>query len=137
MGRSIFAVLAGALAAMVVIVLVEMLGLRVFPLPAGVDPTDTTALAAALSTAPIGALLFVMAAWLLGAGVGAMTALRVARSPERWPGLAVGGLVLAGALYNLWTLPHPMWFAGAAVVGIIVVTLMASRASPPASKAGA
>ena len=66
---------------------------------------------------PLGAFLFVLASWVLGAAAGALVALRVARGPARWPGLAVGCLVLLGAAYNIMVIPHPTWFVGAAVVG--------------------
>jgi hypothetical protein len=127
MGRSLLGVLAGAVVAVVVIMVIEGIGMWLYPLPAGVDPTDPAALAAAIPSLPLGAFLLVLAAWLLGAASGAAVALRVAKGAARWPGLAVGSLVLAGAAYNLATIPHPTWFVGVAVVGIIVTTLLATR----------
>jgi hypothetical protein len=124
MGRSLLGVLAGAVVAVVVIMVIEGIGMWLFPLPAGVDPTDPAALAAAIPSLPLGSFLFVLLSWVLGAAVGATVALRVARGPARWPGLAVGGLVLVGAGYNIMVIPHPTWFVGAAVVGIIVATLL-------------
>lgn len=130
MGRALSGVLAGAIVAFVVIVLVEMVSLWLFPLPPGIDPNDKAAIAAAIPSMPIGAFLLVMLAWVLGAGLGALTALRVARSTARWPGRAVGALVLVGALYNLMVIPHPVWFAPSAVLAIIAATYLATRAQP-------
>ncbi len=126
MGRSLLGVLAGALVAMVVIMIVESLGMWLYPLPAGVDTTDPAAIAAAIPLLPLGAFLFVIASWVLAAAVGALVALRVARGPARWPGLAVGCLVLLGAAYNMMVIPHPTWFVGAAVAGIVAATLAAT-----------
>jgi hypothetical protein len=127
MGRSLLGVLAGFVAAVVVIMVVEMIGMKVYPLPAGVDPTDPAALEALLPTLPPGSFLFVLASWFLGAGAGAVVAQRVARAPTRAPGLAVGGIILAFALYNMWVIPHPVWFMAVAVIGIVVVAVLASK----------
>ena len=126
MGRSLLGVLAGAVVAVVVIMIVESLGMWLYALPAGVDTTDPAAIAAAIPLLPLGAFLFVLASWVLGAAAGALVALRVARGPARWPGLAVGCLVLLGAAYNMMTIPHPTWFMGAAVAGIVAATLAAT-----------
>ena len=127
MGRSLLGVLAGFAVAVVVIMVVEMIGMKVYPLPAGVDPTDPAALQALMPTFPLGAFLFVLASWFLGAGAGAVVAQRFSRSATRVPGLAVGGLVLAAALYNMWAIAHPVWFMAAAVVGLLAVTALASK----------
>lgn len=127
MGRPILGVLAGLVVGIMLVGLVEALGIRLIPPPPGMDPTDPASIAAAVRTMPVGSFLFVLAAWFLGAGVGASTAMRFARSDARWPGLAVGGVILAATLYNLWTIPHPLWVAAAGVVGIIVITVVAAR----------
>jgi hypothetical protein len=127
MGRSLLGVLAGFVVAVVVIMVVEMIGMKVYPLPAGVDPTDPAALEALLPTLPLGSFLFVLASWFLGTGVGAVVAQRVSKATTRAPGLTVGGLVLAAALYNLWAIAHPVWFMAVAVIGIVAVAVLASK----------
>ena len=127
MGRSILGVFAGVAVGVLVIGLVETLGMRLIPPPPGMDPTNPASIAAAMSQMPIGSFLFLLAAWILGAGAGATTAMRVARSGQRWPGLLVGGVILAATVYNLWTIPHPVWVAVVGVAGIVGVTVVAAR----------
>ncbi|HQR17867.1 MAG TPA: hypothetical protein PK948_05835 [Gemmatimonadales bacterium] len=127
MGRSLLGVLAGFVVAVVVIMVVEMVGMKVYPLPAGVDPTDPAALQALMPTLPLGSFLFVLASWLLGTGAGAVVAQRVSKAASRVPGLTLGGLVLAAALYNMWVIPHPTWFVAASVFGIAAVAALASK----------
>ena len=136
MARSLLGVLAGFAVAVVVIIVVESIGLKLYPLPAGVDPSDPEAIKAAMPSMPLGAFLFVLASWFLGAGAGAAVAQRLAKATTRAPGLTVGGLILVAALYNMWAIPHPVWFMAAAVVGILAVTVLASRPRV-ASTAGA
>ncbi len=127
MGRSILGTVVGLVLAILLIGLVETLGHRLIPPPAGMDPTDPASIAAAMSLIPTGSFLFVLAAWFLGTWVGASTATRIARSDARWPGLTVGGVILAATLYNLWLIPHPVWVAAAGLLGIGGLTLLASR----------
>ncbi len=127
MGRSILGVFAGVAVGIVVVGLVETLGMRLIPPPPGMDPTNPASIAAAMSQMPVGSFLFLLAAWILGAGAGVTTAMRVARSGQRWPGLLVGGVILAATVYNLWTIPHPVWVAVVGVAGIVGVTVVAAR----------
>lgn len=127
MGRSILGVLAGLAVGIVLVALVETLGMRLIPPPPGIDPTDPASIAAAMENMPIGSFLFILAGWFLGTGVGVSTAMRFAKSDARWPGLAVGGVILAATLYNLWVIPHPLWVAVVGVIGIILITVVAAR----------
>ena len=135
MGRSILGVVVGLVVGMLVVGLVEALGMQVVPPPVGMNPSDPASIAAAMTSMPVSAFLFLLAAWWLGAGVGSFTAGRIAKSGQRGPGLAVGAVLLAATLYNLWTIPHPVWVAVSGVLGIILVTWFAS--TPRAVPAGA
>lgn len=127
MGRSILGAFVGLVVAILLVGLVQTLGHRLIPPPAGMDPTDPASIAAAIPLMPLGTFLFVLAAWFLGAGVGSSTAARIVRSDARWPGLVVGGVILSATLYNLWLIPHPLWVMLVGPIGIIVITLLASR----------
>lgn len=135
MGRSLLGVLAGIAVAMVVVMVVELVGMKVYPLPAGVDATDPEALKALMPTLPLGSFLFVLVSWILGTGAGALAAQRVSNATTRAPGLAVGAIILAFALYNMWVIPHPTWFMAAAVIGLVAVTLLASKPRGPSAAA--
>lgn len=127
MGRSILGVLAGLVVGVAVVAVVETAGHRLIPPPAGMDTGNPAAMAEAMASLPVAAYLFVLAAWIFGAGIGADTAMRIARGGARWPGLAVGGFILAATLSNLWIIPHPWWVAVAGVAGIIGATLVAAH----------
>jgi len=137
MGRSILGVIVGLVLGVAIVWLVQVLGLRLYPLPPGVDPTDPDAIAAAIPSLPLASFLFVMASWFLGTWTGASTAVRIAGGPARWPGYVVGAGILAGALSSLLTIPHPGWFSAASVVGIVLLTWLASRAGASAPATGA
>jgi len=73
MGRSILAVVAGALLAFILIYLVEAIGHVVYPIPSDLDLNNPAAISSYVKTAPIGALLFVLAAWAVGTFFGALS----------------------------------------------------------------
>jgi hypothetical protein len=108
--RSLLAVVLGLIAAGLVIAAVEGIDSVVFPLPAGVDPSNRESLAAAMADVPVGALLLVLLGWCVGTFAGAWVAARVAGRAPLLHGLILGGLLLAVAVLNMLALPHPAWF---------------------------
>lgn len=95
-----------------------------------------------LETAPIGALLFVVFAWIagafLGGGIAAVTA-PFARVPMA---LAIGLADVAAIVLVTSQLPHPLWMPIAGIGGAVIASLLAGlvvskmrRPSPQAKKA--
>lgn len=134
--RTALGVIAGIVLAFACVYLVEMLGHSIYPPPATVDYNDPDSLRAAMAQMPLGALLFVLLAWTLAVLVGGTVAGAIAAKRHRLLAGIIGGLILAGAVANLFLLPHPTWFNVAAVVlipaaswlaAVISVRLNASR----------
>lgn len=134
--RGALAVVAGLVAAGLLVFAIELLSTTAYPPPEGLHPADRGALADHVATLPPGAFTLVLVAWTFGAFVGVWIATRIARS---WiAGLVVGLLFLGGSIANLLAIPHPPWFPWAAivlVVGSAAVALRlgsgAPRLSPP------
>ncbi|MGD9816831.1 MAG: hypothetical protein AB7Q23_16360 [Hyphomonadaceae bacterium] len=51
-----------------------------------------------------------------------------------WPAYAIGALVFAAALYNMMTLPHPVWMWVFAPAGIAAGAWFAGKLSAEARK---
>lgn len=127
MKRKIFAVVLGVITAVVLIIAIEALGHFLFPLPAGMDVTDTDAMKAYVMTLPVTALLIVMAAWIVATLVGGVLACFVARETPLIYSAIIGGLVLLGTIINLMSLPHPLWFSITSVLAIIATIFITGR----------
>lgn len=125
--RNTLAVLAGIVTAFLVVMLVEMLGHRLFPVPAGLDFNDKAAMAAFVRTLPVGALLCVLLAWVSGSFSGAWLAARLAVSRRPLLSGVVGLFVLAASITNLMMLPHPLWFSITAVIAVPAAAWLAGR----------
>ena len=120
MGRNTLAGIAGILIAVALVWLVEMLGHAVYPPPTGLDFTDPQAMAAYMDSIPLGALLFVAAAWFIGTLGGTCAACAIGTARPAVFATVVGGLMLVATAINLFMIPHPVWFSALGIVGIVV-----------------
>lgn len=119
--KHVAAVVAGFIAASVVMMAFEFANSLAFPLPAGMDKMDLAAVRAFAHTLPWYAYLPVIAGWACGSLVAGLVAARIA--PASWPLLpAVLGLLLTAAgVGNTLMLEHPLWVN---VVGLPLFLLL-------------
>ena len=132
--RSILAVIAGLVVAVIIITVFEMVNSQVYPLPPGVDPTDQEALRAVAKDIPAGAFVLVVAGWAAGALAGAWSAGRLVGRSSLVHGMVVAVLLFIFGVINMLLIPHPVWLAG--IVGFLgcgyVGARLAARPAPTA-----
>jgi hypothetical protein len=131
--RGIVAVVAGFIAASIVMMLIEALNGRVLYPELGKATqgvTDREKIRVLFATAPLGALLVVILAWILGAFTGGWIAARLAANATVAHGLVLGALlVLAGVANNLM-LPPPLWFWTVSLVVLMPAAYLGARLVP-------
>ena len=125
--RKISAVVLGVVTAVVLIIAIEALGHAVYPPPDDLDTSNIEALQAYVMNAPLAALLFVMAGWLIATLVGGLLACFIARETPLVYAAIVGGLVLLGTIINLLSIPHPLWFSITSVLAIIATIFITGQ----------
>ena len=108
--RRVGSVVAGLVAGFLVIACVEAVGTTVYPPQTGLDFTDSESIKAYVDRLPLGAFLFVLAAWGAGCLVGCWLATRLGADRRTSPGVIVGVILLAAGVANMMMLPHPGWF---------------------------
>lgn len=108
MVRRIASAVAGIFAGTFVILLVEMIGQSLFPLPLGTNPNAPESLRAAMAEIPVAAFLAVLLAWSAGGFVGCWLARRIGET--RAPAITTMVVLLLASVYNLITIPSPVWF---------------------------
>jgi hypothetical protein len=91
------------------------------------DPSAREALATAMQDMPFGALATVVAAWTLGAALGAFAACRVAGANFAPLSVAVACVSIAFVGINLFLIPHPMWMNIAGVLLPPIAALAVGR----------
>jgi hypothetical protein len=131
LGRSIVAVVVGAIVGAAVILGLQYLSSLVFPLPAGTDPSDPESMAAAVAKMPVGALLALVFCYLIGTTVGAAAGARVSPSHPLLHGILVGLVFLAGGIANFLAIPHPWWVIVASSVAFCVAPFIGAKFGAP------
>ena len=116
------------LAGFVAIAGIEYLGHNIFPLPEEVDMTDMANVEMYLENAPIGAMLMVIVAHLLGGLAAVFTALKVGKTS--WGAYIVSALYFLATIANLFMIPHPTWFTVADVVAILAAIVVVFKFTP-------
>jgi hypothetical protein len=125
MGKRILSVVLGAVAAVAIVALIELLAGTLYPLGGELDRADAETTAAIMAGMPLPAKLLVVLAWFLGALGGAWLALRI--SDWRWAGWIVALLVVAGGVSAIVMLPHPPWMQACAIIVPLVGGWIAAR----------
>jgi len=133
MGKNIAAGIAGVVIAGALVWLIEMVGHSVYPPPTNLNFADPDAMRAYIDMLPLGALLFVAAAWFVATLCGTFAACKIGNAkPIVFAGV-VGGLMLIATAANLIIIPHPLWFSILGVVGIIVAAWLGMTLSAGSS----
>ena len=108
--RNILAIIVGFITGSIVNMALVTVGPQVIPLPAGVDMSDPTKLAATIHLLEPQHFLFPFLAHALGTLVGALLAYLLAGSHQALFARIVGALFLAGGIVASRMIPAPMWF---------------------------
>jgi hypothetical protein len=128
MGRAVLAVLAGIVVAFMAVLAVELVGLVIFPQPAGMNPADPESVRAHFSEIHTGSFVTVIIAWSLAAFAGPAVARRITGRPRlRWPPLVVIALFALLCAYNLAVVPSPVWMLPVAIVMVGASSMLGYR----------
>lgn len=120
--RSIMGLLAGALAGLAVVFVIQWFGHLIWP-AAGVDLNEVGSGARLGAEIPLGAKLTIILSLLAGGFAGAVTAGRVAG--RSWPALAAAALLVCFGVATLLLVPQPVWMQLCAVAAPIAGGLIA------------
>lgn len=131
--RSILAVIAGFIAASIVMLCVESLNGRVlYPelgkLAEGVK--DREVIRSLLASAPIGALVVVLVGWALGSMVGGLVAAWIGSHAPLPHALVLGALLTLAGIANNLMLPPPAWFWIPTLLVFLPAAYVGARTAP-------
>ena len=123
--------------AVTILVTMEVVNSKMYPLPVGLDPSNQGAFKQAIANLPPGAFVLVVVGWALGSFAGTWVAARVAPRAPAVHGGIVAVLLTAAGILNLLGLPHPgwVWIVGLAAFasGGIAGTQIGADRLPPSS----
>jgi hypothetical protein len=130
--KSIGAVVAGFVAASIVMMIVETLNGRVFYpglAKSAEGVTDREAIRAIFASAPVGAFLVVIAGWALGSVAGGWLTARIGGRSPVTHGLVLGALLTLAGIANNLMLPPPPWFWVASLIVFLPCAWIGARQS--------
>ncbi len=119
------AVLCGAVVAFLIVAVIEALGHFFYP-PPPLDLRRPELLRAQMLALPLGAFLWVLAAWVLASFCGAVVASLVARRRLLLVAAVVSALLMVAVLATLVSIPHPVWFVVSSLVAVPAVAYVAA-----------
>lgn len=131
--RGILAVIAGFVAASVVMMVIESVNGRVLYPELGKlaeGMTDREQIRALMASAPVGAFLVVLLGWALGSLVGGLLAAWIGRNAPAGHALVLGGLLTLAGIANNLMLPPPGWFWIASLVVFLPFAYAGARLAP-------
>ena len=128
--RSIFAVVAGFVAASAIMMAVECVnGQILYPelgkSAAGV--TDIKKIKEIMASAPVGALVVVLFGWGLGSLAGGFLTTLISRKHSGRPAFVLAGLLTLAGIANNLMLPPPLWFWIATFAVFLPATYLGAR----------
>lgn len=132
MARNLRSLVAGIVIAFATVWIVEMVGHFFYPLPSDLSLENRDQIGSYVQKMPIGAQIFVLAAWFLGALTGGITAMRLGGA--RWTLWLIGLLVVLGGVATIFWIPHPELLQIMAVVAPMVGVLIASHFAASVSR---
>ena len=118
----------GVVCAVAVVAAIELVSHALYAPASLPDMNDPAAMAAFVQSMPLGAFLFVLAAYLAGTLSGGLVAALIARKHAARFAWIIGGLILIASAINFLTLPHPAWFVVATFLGVPLVAWLTGRA---------
>ena len=132
--RTASAIIAGVVAAYVVIILIEISTSRIYPMPAGVGASNVEAMKAWIRQLPPGAFALVLCGWTLGAFVGGFVSAKVEPASVGGHAILVGAALLVARILNMIRIPHPLWMWVGTVLLLVPAAYAGARVAHGAAR---
>ena len=114
--KRILGVLAGVAVGLVFVMAGDYLSSVIHPWQKGLDYHNKEVVANFMLTVPFTAFLVMMVAYAFGAFLGGIVAALITGRSASRPAIIVGIILTIGSIFNQVEIPHPLWFAIAAVL---------------------
>ena len=128
--RSVGAIIASLVVAMMLIIAVEAISAIFHPFPPGVDTSDIEVVKAYVAKYPHWGLALAVVGWGGTVFASAWLASRLGTGRHPAHGIGVGSLLFLAAAFNMFKLPYPIWFVVANLLilplGIFLAVRLAS-----------
>lgn len=118
--RIVLSAVAGIMGGLLCVFFVEMIGTSIYPLPNGIDTSDSKQIDEYVESLPTAAYALGIFAHVLGAFVAALIGGMVSRKSRLMTGILAGGVILLFTLWNVYDLPLPNTVV---IIDIVLTTI--------------
>lgn len=123
--KKLWAILAGIAIAVIIVIISDIISHKIYPLPEGLDFTDTEQIAAYMRVVPAGALISVIIGQVLALFLGGLVVIKIAA--ESKPLHIFSLIFILMSVMNLVMIPHPIWFAITSLLALVFVYFVLSK----------
>lgn len=124
--KNMLSVVAAFIVGGIFVFVIEKIGHAVYPVPPGLDILRPETIVEYVKNAPVGALLFPLAAQCVGAFAGGLVTALISIAKFHMA-MTYGVLITFFSLMNVYVVPHPYWFTALALLLPIPLALAGSR----------
>ena len=114
--KNILSVIAGIMVAFMLFGGIEKLSHQIYSLPKDLDPNDSEVMKVFMSQIPVGALVMILLAYIVGSFGGGLITGLIASEKRTQMGITTGVVLLILGISNLIMIPHPLWFSIASIL---------------------
>ncbi|MDB4439285.1 hypothetical protein OAH05_00575 [bacterium] len=111
MGRKIPGFIAGLVAGVLTVAIIESVSSFLYPVPENFDPTNLDHMKAFIDSLPAPAYIIDLFAHFLGGLTAGFVARLIVKEPWTIGTVQLGALFTCAGIANLIVIPHPIWFA--------------------------
>jgi hypothetical protein len=107
--KSILSIIGGIVIAFAIIMLMQSISMKMYPVPQGLDLNDPEVMKAYITSMPFAAFLWILAGYAIASFAGGMVATGLSKILRQ--SFIVAMVLMMANAANLMMIPHPVWFA--------------------------
>jgi hypothetical protein len=120
--KNFFAIVGSLAAAMIIIMLFELLSNSVHPFPKDLDLNNKFLLKEYMSTLPLSVFAIVLSGYIIASFIAGVIIKYISPKSGKIVPLITGIILTSASIVNLYLIPHPLWFI---IINVILCIPMA------------
>lgn len=124
--RTILAVVAGIVLAVLIFMLFEKVNEHLYPIPSHIDSANHEAMSAHVSSLPVASLAILLLGWAIGSLICGLLVGLLVRNAGTTPAYIAGLFLMSAGIVDIFMFPRPVWFAIGGMIVFIPATLLGS-----------
>lgn len=117
----------GILTGLIIVSIGDAIAGTMFKVDPAINFQDKEAVKKMMESIPVTVMVIMLLFWLLSSFTAGIVAALIDREHSKRNSIICGCILLAGAIANLYLIPHPVWMTAIAVVGYVPAAYFGGR----------